>query len=143
MKRDRSRILKMLAKGKISVDEAERLLDAVGASAGEYQPAEPAAVEGDKGTPRPKFLRVLVEEKDGDRVNVRVPLNLIRAGVKLRSLIPDSAAEKVNVALQRKGIRMDLGGLKSDAVDELIAQLGELTVDVEDSDGDKVRVFCE
>ena len=141
MKRDRSRILKMLAKGKISVDEAERLLDAIGAPAGEEQAPEPAADE--KGTPKPKFLRVLVEEKDGDRVNVRVPLNLIRAGVKLGSLIPDSASEKVNEALRDKGIHMDLGGLKSGALEELIAQLGELTVDVEESDGDKVQIFCE
>ena len=142
MSRDRSRILKMLAKGQITVDEAERLLDAIGAPAGEAE--EAAAAAGDAGgKPKPKFLRVLVEEKDGDRVNVRVPLNLIRAGVKLGSLIPDSAAEKVNIALGRKGIGMDLGKLKSNDLDELITQLGELAVDVEDSDGDKVRVFCE
>ena len=142
MSQDRSRILKMLAKGKISVDEAERLLDAVGSAGGEATPAAEGA-PGGGGEEKPKFLRVLVEEKDGDRVNVRVPLNLIRAGVKLTSLIPDSAAEKVNVALRDKGIHMDLGGLKSGALDELIAQLGELTVDVEEKDGDRVRVFCE
>ena len=142
MGRDRARILKMLAKGKISVDEAERLLDAIGSASGEGAPAGAGAPEGG-GKAKPKFLHVLVEEKDGDRVSVRVPLNLVRAGVKLSSLMPDAAAEKVNEVLRQKGIRMDLGGMKSGALEELIDQLGELTVDVEERDGDKVRVFCE
>jgi len=143
MSRDRSRILKMLAKGKVTVDEAERLLDAIGHSGAAGPADEPAASGDGKEKPKPRFLRVQVEESDGDRVNVRVPLNLIRAGVKLGSLVPGAAMDKVNQALHEKGIRIDLGGLKSEALEELIEQLCELSVDVDEQGGDKVRVFCE
>ncbi len=143
MSRNRTRILKMLANGKIAVDEAERLLDAIGHSGAAAPGDEPGASGDGKEKPKPRFLRVQVEESDGDRVNVRVPLNLIRAGVKLGSLVPGPAMDKVNQALHEKGIRIDLGGLKSEALEELIAQLSELSVDVDEQGGDKVRVFCE
>ncbi len=122
-------ILSMLREGKITVDEAERLLAAV-------EPFRPSMKEERKQS-LPKYLRVVVEEKKGDRINVRVPLGLIRAGVKLGALLPEQARKE----LSAKGI--DLEKLKSDDVEELIAALAQLTVDVEEKDGDKVQVFCE
>ncbi len=48
-----------------------------------------------------------------DRVNIRVPLKLIRAGLKLASFIPKDAQDKVNEALQEKGIDADFSKVKT------------------------------
>lgn len=145
MSENRKQILEMLAAGQINADEAERLLAAL-----EKEPA-PAASAGDSEShPKawPKYLRVLVESEDShyghgpSKVNVRVPFQLLRAGVKLTSVIPAHARMKVNDALHQQGIDLDLSELKPENLEELIYQLKELTVDIDDKSS-KVRVFCE
>ena len=139
MSEERRRILEMLAEGKITAAEAEKLLDAVaeGIPQGSLGPSR-----DNRAVTKPRFMRVLVEEKDGERVDIRIPLQLIRAGVKLGSLIPREAQGKVGVALAEKGINLDLGNLKPEAVEDLIDGLADLSVEVHD-DEDHVRVFCE
>lgn len=135
-------ILQMLAEGKITADEAERLIDALGRE----QPESPPGASRPK--PRPKYLRVVVNSEDdtgGDgpsRVNVRVPLQLLRAGVRLASLVPPQALAQVNTKLHESGVPIDLTQLKPQHIEDLIEQLDELTVDV-DEPGTKVQVFCE
>ncbi|HEY0300933.1 MAG TPA: hypothetical protein VGC36_06360 [Rhizomicrobium sp.] len=141
MSENRRQILDMLASGKITADEAERLLAAV-----EREPATavagPEARRGDKL----KYLRVLVDGHDEHdapvKVNVRVPMMLLRAGVKLTSVIPPRARTEVNDALRKEGIDVDIGKLTPESLEEVIEQLRDLQVDV-DSDKAKVRVFCE
>jgi hypothetical protein len=85
------------------------------------------------------------DDSGGDgpsRVNIRVPLQLLRAGVRLTSLIPPQALTQVNEQLNKSGVPIDLTQLKPQHIEELIEQLDELTVDVEDS-ASKVQVFCE
>jgi hypothetical protein len=139
MNEDRSRILQMLAAGQITVDEAERLISAV-------EKEQPA---GDDSRPkgRPKYLRVVVRPADGNiaqgpNVNVRVPMQLLRAGVRLASLIPVQARDQVNVAMREHGVQFDLSQIKPENLEELVDQLSDLTVDVDEKDV-KVRVFCE
>lgn len=139
MSEERRRILDMLEQGKISAAEAERLLDAL--SEAPNLDTTTAYPETDS-KPKPKYLRVLVEDKD-DNVDVRVPLQLVRAGIKLGALIPKEAMGKVNHAMDEKGLGINLGDLlKPETIEELIESMGELKVDVNGSDG-KVRVFCE
>jgi hypothetical protein len=137
MNEQRRQILQMLAEGKITSDEAEQLIDALEREQPESQPV---------ATSRPKYLRVLVEDHSaGDepgRINVRVPLQLLRAGVRLATLIPPQALTRVNAELSKSGVPIDLTELKPQHIEDLIEQLGDLTVDVDDSDT-KVRVFCE
>lgn len=76
------------------------------------------------------------------KVNVRVPIQLLRAGVQLAGIIPPQARSKVNAALQEKGIELDLNQIKPENLEELIHQLKDLTVDIDDANN-KVRVFCE
>jgi hypothetical protein len=77
-------------------------------------------------------------------VNIRVPVKLLRAGVKLASLIPQDAREHVNDALRQKGMSFDIGQLKPENLDELIDNLQDLSVDVEEANSQtKVKVFCE
>jgi hypothetical protein len=142
MNEQRRQILQMLAEGKITADEAERLIAALER---EQPESPPGAVPLTK--PRPKYLRVLVTADDGDgdgpvKVNVRVPLQLLRAGVRLASLIPPKALAHVNVELNKSGVPIDLTQLKPQHIEELIEHLDDVTVDVDQSDA-KVQVFCE
>ena len=73
---------------------------------------------------------------------VRVPMQLLRAGVKLANLIPVQARDKVNVALREQGVQFDLNQIKPENLEEIIDQIGDLTVDVDDKNA-KVKVFCE
>jgi hypothetical protein len=144
MNEDRRSILEMLAAGKITADEAERLLAALD------RPASGPAAEPDGAYPanraKPRYLRVLVDTDEDDdgptKVNIRVPMQLLRAGVRLSSVIPPKAREEVNAAMARQGIPFDVNQIRPENLEELVEQLGELTVDV-DQDKTKVRIFCE
>jgi hypothetical protein len=153
MNEHRRQILEMLSAGKITADEAERLIAALEKDA-------PAASSGNgSSTPaaRAKYLRVLVDSENGDnpyhrpvKVNIRVPMQLLRAGVRLAGLIPPQAREHVNEALRERGIPFDLSQIRPDNLEELVDQLNELTIDVDVNNSHaygnekvKVRVFCE
>jgi hypothetical protein len=141
MNEQRRQILQMLAEGKVTADEAERLIDALERE----QPESPTVVAASP-KPRAKYLRVVVLEHSGDdgpsRVNVRVPLQLLRAGVRLTSLIPPQALTKINMQLDKSGVPIDLTELRPQQLEELIDQLDEVIIDVDDPDS-KVQVFCE
>ena len=135
---NKKRILEMVAEKKITVDDAARLLELVD---------EPAESQSVKKTP--KYLRVTIRpsaegraDADYERVNVRVPLALVRAGVKLTSLIPNEAADKVDAALKEKGINFNLRNIKEEDIEQLINALSDLEVDIEGGKG-KVNVFTE
>ena len=143
----RRRVLDLLSEGQISVDEAERLLSLAGKTSSQHSEGNSEREHGT--TPPPKYLRVVVEpgsqvgaEEAGERVNLRVPMALIRAGMRLSAIIPGGVADKVNEALRENGIDMDVRGLKGDELDELISSLSELEIDVENGEH-KVRVFVE
>ncbi len=137
MSENRRQILDMLAQGKVTADEAERLLQAL-----EREPRGASGAKQDKV----KYLRVVVDALDGEdgstKVNVRVPMQLLRAGVKLASIIPPRAREEVNAALKKEGLEVDIGKLTPESLEEIVEQLRELEVDV-DHEHAKVRVFCE
>ena len=147
MTENRKKILEMLADKKISVDDAFRLLGVIDSGTGgqESAPKPDSEVKA-----KPKYLRVSVmpdpersDTENVDRVNVRVPMSLIRAGIKLTSLIPQEALEKVNGALRDKGINFDVRSVKTEDIEELIEALGELEVDVMSGRGEKVKVYVE
>ena len=83
------------------------------------------------------------------RVNTRVPMQLLRAGVKLAGLIPAQARDHVDRALHEQGIPFSMREIKPENLEEIVDQLADLTVDVDMDDLDrkkqkvKVRVFCE
>ena len=143
MTEDRKRILAMLGDGKITADEAERLLDALGSRG-----APVASTSGSSwpSNTAPKYFRVEVNANDGadgpTKVNVRVPMQLLRAGVKLGALIPPRARDEVNAALAREGIPFDINTIKPENLEELVEHLAGMTVDVDNKDA-KVRVYCE
>ena len=87
-------------------------------------------------------LTTPVRSRRPTKVNIRVPMQLLRAGVRLSSIIPPHARDQVNAAMAQNGVPFDISALKPENLDDLIEQLNELTVDV-DKEHTKVRVFCE
>ena len=162
MSQERRRVLDLLAEGKITAEEAERLLEKLGQShvgRSVFEAGRPGSESEDvssdppgssTGTPsegpeyrqtgkagQVKYLRVVVDSSDGDKVNIRVPLALVRTGIKFHTMLPEEARQK----LHSKGIDFSqLNGLQGE---ELMDALRELTVDVDSASGDVVRVFCE
>ena len=130
------RILEMLSEGKISVDEAERLMSLV------ETPTAPEPLElGSRLRRGPgKYLRIV--GVDGDqRFDIRVPLSLIRGGVKLGGLFASGPGGKVGERLKERGI--DLSQLDGDSgLDDLIEGLAEFEMDVEEG-GERVVIYTE
>jgi len=138
MSEDRMRILNMLGAGKISAEEAERLLDALNGTSGGESPTPGAG---------PKFLRVQVEKDHGagdpKQVNIRVPLQLLRAGVRLKGVMPPKARASLNVALGKMGDDLDLDKLKPDQLETLIATLSQTAIEIDAGDGkSRLKVSC-
>jgi hypothetical protein len=135
MSENRKQILDMLAGGKITADEAERLIAAL-----ERAPGGSLGTASVARKPLPKYLRVVVEAEDDDggdaltKVNIRVPFQLM----------PPKARAQVNEALREKGVDFDLNQIKPENLDELIEQLQDMVVDIDHDNGRaKVKVFCE
>lgn len=151
MSEDRSRILNMLAEGKINAEEAERLLDALdtrnapaATSAGAAGESGPA-IKGDPSAlvaALPKFLYVKVVGDKGENVDVKVPLALVRSGLKLTSLIPPQAMDQINSEMSQHGMSIDFNNLKPEDIDELVSALREMEVNVVGDKGETVKVYC-
>jgi hypothetical protein len=141
MGNNQRKILEMLAEKKIGVDEAERLISLL--------PQEPGHEEaGEKKRP-PKYLRVVIrptgdniDPAQSETVNIRVPITLLRAGIKLASIIPPRAYNQMDESLKEKGIEFDLRNITPENIEELILALNDLEVDIQDRK-QTVRVYAE
>jgi len=146
MNDNKKRILDMLAENKITSDEAYRLLEALKEKDDRAGMNDETAFATRK---KPKYLRVTVmpsenaDSNDIDRVNIRVPLSLIKTGVKLTALIPPQAFDHIDDALKNKGIQFDIRNIKKEDLDDLIDALAEMEIDVQSARGEKVKVFVE
>ena len=163
---DRNRILDLLASGKISVEEATRLLDALDVKSGKSDGTDAAAsaktgwpkffasgggktgTTGDKTAAdgsrnAPKFMYVKVVSEKGDNVNVKIPLGLVRAGLKLTALIPKQATDQINKAMAEKGMSFDINSIKPEDLEELVEAMRDMEINVDSNNGDTVRVYAE
>jgi len=80
MRSERGQILKMLEEGKITAEEAMKLLDTV-----ESQPAPPPR--------KNKFIRIRISGDDGEKVNVNLPIGLAKLAVRMASNFEPSVKE--------------------------------------------------
>lgn len=143
MSEEKKKILQLLADGKIDVEQAERLLSAVG------ETDEGIVSDNEKksltGCLKPKCLCIEVNPKEGhrhkDKVNIKIPVMLIKAGVKLGSVLPSESKDKINNSLKDKGFNLDLGNLDSDSIDELLKALTATSIDVND-EKESVKIYC-
>jgi hypothetical protein len=129
MNSNQRKILEMLAEKKISVDEAERLISLVQSEIG-----VPSATK--EGKSNLKYLRITVKPNPGyageqENVNIRVPMALLRAGIKLTSVIPPGAYDQMDSALKEKGIYFDWRNLNPENLEQILAALNDLEIDVQ------------
>ena len=137
MNEERKKVLAMLVDGKISADEAERLLDALGNKSTETSPQAALTKTLDN---LPQYLFVKVDSDDGDKVNIRVPLKLVKAGIKLKALLPREAQDKINIKLNEKGINLE--DFEAENFKDILDALTEFEINVDEKKGDKVRIYC-
>ena len=134
MSEETRQVLEMLSQGKVSVQEAEQLLQAVGGAG--------ATADAKRGEPR--YFRIMVNKpardgKKAEAVNIRVPMTVVRGGLRLGAFFPGMMGSK-KIQLSN-GTEVDLSKIAYADLEAMIKDIGELTVDV---DGDaQVRVRCE
>ncbi|MDA1132834.1 MAG: hypothetical protein O2905_06380 [Proteobacteria bacterium] len=142
-------ILEMLRGGKISVDDAERLLKALGNAADEPSPAEGAPFAhrrrrrhrpGNDGG-RPRFIHIEIDDQKEDghqeKRRIRVPLKLLKAGINLSGLLPREAREGIAAKLKAKGVEVDPFELRGMDIDAFAEALSDLDMDL---DGARIRI---
>lgn len=144
MSAETKKVLEMLAAGKISPEDAERLLDKLSGAAQGAQSDTAGATTASAnapgsaaGTKRPRFLRIQVERPGREDVNVRVPLSVARGGRHWMAFLPTGVADRLN----EYGIHFGSLDEMSDA--EFQAALDRINVDVVKGNGKRVRVYAE
>ena len=143
MNDDTRRVLDLLAQGKITVDEADQLLRAMAA------PAPEATAPGADEAARPalRWVRIAVHKqaKEGHKdkdVNIRVPISIVRSGMRLGALIPGLAGEQVAAKMRERGLDVDFSKLDGAAIDAILKDLGDTNIEI-DSGKAHVRITCE
>jgi len=136
MSEETKKVLEMVAEGKISASDAERILEKLAGTtqtAGAQKQAEPAEASAKK----PRFLRIVVDKPGQEQVNVRMPLSFTRTGRSLLAVLPPRVGEK----LSELGI--DLAALgSSNCCEDWAKAIENADINVEKGDR-KVRIFCE
>ena len=149
MSEETRRILDLLAQGKVTVDEADKLIDAIAA------PAAQAAAETDAGErATPRWIRINVfklarEGKQDKEVNIRVPIAVVKGGMRLGAIIGTFAGEKAALRMKERGIDLDLSKINSDfskmngeEFDAFLKSLDDMHIDIDDGKS-QVRITCE
>ena len=136
MNEERKQVLDMLAAGKITADEADRLLTALEGGASASTAAGAGAASATATAESPKYIRIQADgtnRRDGGpvHINVRVPVKLLRAGVRLGNFIPPQAQQRINERLRERGVAFDVSQIKPENLDEVIDQLRDLTIDID------------
>ena len=138
MSEERKKVLEMLAAGKITADEAEKLLDKLTSNSPNPQPnSEAPQASSAPPSAKPKYLRIVVDQPGREQVNMRVPLSLIGSGRGLLAIMP----KHVSARLAEYGI--NAGSFTTLDGDDLGQAFRELNVDVDEVGGKKVKIFCE
>ncbi|HEU5453034.1 MAG TPA: hypothetical protein VFU76_13660 [Terriglobales bacterium] len=140
MSAETQKVLEMVAAGKISPADADRLLQKL--SHTNPNPEPPAPAEPPAGKSGKKFLRILVDKPGRDAVNIRVPLSFLRSGMAW-TVMPKAVRER----LEERGINLSrfisLRELGSMDAEQLEAVLEQLNMEIDKGDGKKVRIFAE
>ena len=119
---ERMKILKMLEQGKLSAEEASRLLKALSKGTSD---ASPAAVDDES-----KWMRIRVTDLDGDRaaVNVNLPMRLVNVALRLGAqFIPEE--EDIDLEELSEALKAGMTGKIVDVIDE--------------EEGRKVEIYVE
>ncbi len=148
MKEEKLKVLEMIQEGKITADEGMELLKAIEESNEQengrhiYNGGEVSGVEeGVKGKYRDKFLRIRVNGDKVKKVNVNIPLPLLKYGTKLINYGMNFVPQEAKAEMEKKGI--DLEALDLDEIVRLVEQdaHGKLVdIDLENEEDGKMQV---
>lgn len=137
---EKMRILKMLEDGKVTAEQAMGLLNAMGETQKEEMEGHEDAASGNwidiAAEPNMsydnKMLRIVVDSPDGDKVNVQLPVKIIRQVLKVTGKLP----------IQGEGMKnIDLEALTASVLECLDNETLGNIVDVNAADGTTVKVF--
>ena len=122
MSDDTRRILDLLAQGKVTVDEADQLLRAMSASS---DAAPSPTTASNEPSAAPRYVRITVHKtaKDDRRdkdVNIRVPIAVVKSGMRLGALIPGFPGDAVSARLRERGIDVDFSKLDTAALEQVL-----------------------
>ena len=131
MSAERKKVLEMLAEGKISAEEADKLLEKL---AGQ---SSPEAKAPESSPSKSRFLRIVVDKPGQDQVNIRMPLSFMRTGTNLLAVLPSRVREK----LSELGTDLSATGAMNEKEWERIVE--NLNIDVEKGNGKRVKIYCE
>lgn len=163
MSEETRRVLDLLAQGKITVDEADRLLSAIGPGSGATRAAAAEKGSATAEAPPPRHLRITItktrswQDNEGEHarlpwmwpgsvnrgsgeVTIRVPVGLVRSGVRLGAMIPGFARGGLQAHLRERGVDMDLTKFDADTIDRLMREFGEVNIDVVSDRGGKAHI---
>lgn len=126
---ERLKVLKMVQEGKITAEVATELLKALDSTSRKSEPDDRATI-GMPGKGGGRFFRVRVTDTDTGRtrVNIRLPLGMVTAGMRM-------------------GMRFspEVEGLDATRMAEALAsgETGQIMDVYDDEDGEHVEVFIE
>ncbi|WHY84189.1 hypothetical protein QNH39_16125 [Neobacillus novalis] len=127
MKEEISRVLTMVEEGKLDKEKATELINVL---QGKDQP-----VKLQKEIPYGnKILKIRVASEKGDNVNVNLPINLVKAVLKVGTNIAEKIPEAAKYV---KDINVDL------LIEAIENELDGQIVDITSANGDKVFVVIE
>lgn len=122
-------ILKMVEEGKISADKAKELIDALKNTSEDTTAVAPKIYDE-------QFLRVEVLSHEGDKVNIKLPIKVIREVVKVTGKLP--------ISTHVKGMEeIDIEALMDTIVSCLDKEVMGEIVDVRSSEGDIVKIVID
>ena len=112
------RVLDLVAQGQITVDDAQ-----------------------------PKWVRIAIhksgrEGRQDKDVNIRVPLAIVRTGMRLGALIPGAAGEQVQARMRERGLDIDFSKLDANAIETVIREIGDTNIEIDDGRS-QVRISLE
>ena len=129
MKDEISRVLTLVEEGKIDKEKASELINIL------QDKDQPELVtikkEGPYGN---KMLKIRVTSEEGDNVNVNLPINLVKAVLKVGTNIAERIPEAEKYV---KDINVDL------LIEAIENELDGQIVDITSANGDKVLVVIE
>ena len=155
MSDERRRVLDLLAQGKITVDEADELLKTLGANATREAAAAPPAGDAATNDPqRTRWVRInvhrLANDDCGEKdVNIRVPIAVVKGGMRLGAIIATFAGEKAAQRMKARGIDLDISKINDDLskmngaeFDAFLKSLDDTSIEIDDGKS-QVRISCE
>ncbi|MCM1566654.1 MAG: hypothetical protein FNP40_15330 [Dehalobacter sp. 4CP] len=134
MSSERLKVLEMIQEGKITAAEGMELLKAIEESAPEVSPAVSVFAN--------RFLRVRVEGEKAPKVNVNIPMNLVKSVTKLANAAMAFIPPEAKSEIDKRGI--DLEYLLNELIQELEqGSSGGKLVDVDVDDPHEGRMKVE